>query len=500
MQNEYKQLKSIMGEVSDLNSVLLLLSWDHQVNMPPGGAKMRGVQMSTIGKLAHIKVTAPEVGELLEKLKSHAKNLDPDSDEARTIKETSRTYDRLTKVPAEFVAEMTELRSTAMHAWQEARQESDFSKFEPYLEKIISLSRQYSDFFAPYDHPYDPLIDRFEPGMKTAALKSIFDELRPKQVALLKKIVAKPQVDDSFLHQEFDEDKQWEFGIEAVTEIGFDWHHGRQDKSTHPFTSNTSMFDVRITTRFDPGFFNTSFFATLHECGHGLYELGINPDYARTTLGVATSLGMHESQSRMWENLVGRSHDYWIYKYPKLQKMMPEQFADTDLEDFYRGINKAEPSLVRVEADEATYNLHIMLRFELELALIEGELDVNDLPDAWNSRMQEYLGITPSNDAEGVLQDIHWSDDSVGYFPTYTLGNIISVQLWEKIKADIPDLHKQIRRGEFNELLAWNREKIHHPGNKYEPQELVERVTGSKIDPQPYIGYLETKFGEIYGF
>jgi carboxypeptidase Taq len=361
------------------------------------------------------------------------------------------------------------------------------------------LRRRYTQLFAPFDHIYDPLLDDFEPGMKTREVQAIFDVVRPQQVALVKAIAAQPPVDDSFLHLAYDEKKQWDFGVEVITAFGYDWSRGRQDKSPHPFTQSFNIDDVRITTRFSSNFLNPALFGTMHEAGHALYELGVDHALGRTPLAGGASLAVHESQSRMWENLVGRSLPFWEHFYPRLQQVFPEQLGGVGLMQFYRGVNKVQPSLIRVEADEATYNLHIMLRLEIEIGLIEGTLLVKDLPEIWNSRMQEYLGVTPPNDAVGVMQDVHWSSGLVGYFSTYALGNLVSAQLWEKIQADIPDLSEQIRRGEFATLLGWLREKVHCYGSRYEPQDLVQRVTGSKIDPAPYLRYLTKKYSEIYG-
>jgi len=397
------------------------------------------------------------------------------------------------------VAEFAQATTLGQQAWIEARSQNDFSRFEPYLKKIVELRREYASFFAPYDHIYDPLLDDFEPGMKTADVKTIFTALRPQQVALIQAIGSRPEIDDSFLCLPYDEQKQWDFGVEVVTKFGYDWKRGRQDKAPHPFTTSFGVGDVRITTRFDPERAASALFSTMHEGGHALYEQGFDPSLRRSPLADSASLAVHESQSRMWENLVGRSLPFWKHFYPRLSELFPEILGNVSLEAFYKGINKVERSLIRVEADEATYNLHVMLRLELEIALMEGSLEVHDLPDAWNTRMQEYLGLTPPNDALGVLQDIHWSGGMIGYFPTYALGNLISVQLWEKINADIPDLTNQIERGEFAELLGWLREKIHVHGAKFEPQELVQRVTGTKITPEPYIRYLTAKYGEIYG-
>jgi len=499
MESKLKQLKTLLGEVADLRAVSALLGWDQQTYMPPGGAEDRGNHLATIDQLAHVKFTSDEVGKLLDELEPWAAMLAPDSDDARLIKVTRREYDKNTKVPAEMVAEFAQITTSAYSVWQEAKAENNFAKFQPYLEKVVDWRRRYAALFAPYDHVYDPLLDDFEPGMKTAEVKAIFEVLRPQQVALIQAISKRPQVDDAFLHQPFDEKKQWDFGVEVITKFGYDWNRGRQDKTVHPFTSNFGINDVRITTRFIPDYFSSGLFSTTHETGHALYEQGIDQALGRTPLAAGASMALHESQSRMWENLVGRSRPFWEGFYPRLQEYFPAQLGNVSLDTFYKGINRVEPSLIRIEADEATYNLHIMLRLETEISLMEGRLEVKDLPEVWNTRMQEYLGLTPPDDAHGVLQDVHWSSGLMGYFSTYALGNLVSAQLWERINADIPDLTGQIRRGEFSALLGWLREKVHRHGAKLEPQELVQRVTGSKIDPAPYVRYLKSKYGEIYG-
>ena len=499
MEAKLQRLKTLLGEVVDLHRAAALLGWDQETYMPPGGAAHRGQQLATLSRLAHIKFTSDEIGQLLDDLQPYVDQLDPDSDEARLIKVTRRDYDKATRVPPELVAEMSKAASEGQMAWREAKAESNFARFRPYLERIVALRQEYARLFAPYDHIYDPLLDDFEPGMKTAQVRDIFAALRPQQVELIRAIAERPQVEDGFLYLDYDEQKQWDFGVEVVTRFGYDWQRGRQDKSTHPFTTSFGMHDVRITTRIHRNNLASGLFSTLHDGGHALYEQGIDPALDRTPLARGASLAVHESQSRLWENLVGRSRAFWEHFYPRLQEIFPTQLGNVSLDAFYKGINKVQPSLIRVEADEATYNLHIMLRLELEIALMEGSLEVKDLPEAWNARMQEYLGLTPPNDAQGVLQDIHWSMGSLGYFSTYALGNLISVQLWEAMQRDIPDIEAQIRRGEFEALLGWLREKVHRHGAKFEPQELVKRITGSEITAEPYVRYLRTKFGEIYG-
>ena len=499
MSEKFIKLKTLIAEVSDLSMAQAVLGWDQQTYMPAGGAEARGHQLATLSSLSHQKFTSPKIGKLIEELKAEFTDTDPDSDDARYLKVVSKDYDQATKVPSDYVAKFARLTARGHESWAKAREASDFSIFQTDLEEIVEMRKEYVEFFPPADHPYDTLLDEFEPGMKTAEVQEIFGVLRERQVELLKNIADAKQVNDDFMHINYPEKQQWDFGVEVATAFGYDWNRGRQDKSVHPFTTSFGINDVRITTRFMEDFFPSALFGTMHEAGHGLYELGVNQDYERTPLASGASLGVHESQSRLWENLVGRSMPFWEHFYPRLQETFPTQLGNITLPDFYKGINKVESSLVRVEADEATYNMHIMLRLELEIAMIEGSVEIKDLPELWNTKVEEYLGITPPNDAQGVLQDIHWSFGGLGYFSTYALGNLISVQLWEKINEDIPNLDEEIRKGEFSALLTWLRENVHTHGRKYEPQELVQKVTGSKITPEPYLRYLEGKYSEIYG-
>ena len=499
MEEKIARLKTLLAEWYDLDKAAALLGWDQQTYMPVKGIDARGQQIGTLSKIAHQRITSDEVGRMLEELQPYAAQLHPDSDEARLVKVTQREYNKKTRVPPAMIAELAELTAAGFATWQVARAESNFALFQPQLEKIVDYRRRFAALFAPYDHIYDPLLDEYEPGMKTAQVQAIFSALRPQQVELIRSITASPQVDDSFLRQGFEEQKQWDFGVEVVTKFGYDWQRGRQDRAAHPFTTSFAIDDVRITTRFVQGYVGSALFSTMHETGHAFYELGFDRALYRTPLADRSSMAIHESQSRLWENLVGRSLPFWEHFYPRLQAYFPAQLGNVSLTSFYKGINRVEPSLIRVEADEATYNLHIMLRLELEIALMEGSLEVKDLPEAWNARMQEYLGLTPPNDALGVLQDIHWADGYIGYFSTYALGNLVSAQLWECVNADIPDLTGQIRSGRFDDLLGWLNEKIHRHGAKLEPQELVERVTGSGIDSAPYVRYLRTKYSQIYG-
>lgn len=498
MSEKLEKLKTLLAEVADLDHAASVLSWDQQVNMPPGGHEARGQQLAALGKIAQEKFISDEIGRLIEDLKQEFAGADPASDEAAMIRVAARNYDKARRVPPEFVAEQAVVTSRAFEAWMEAKGKSDFSIFQPHLEKVTELVKRYISFFPPADHPYDTLLDDYEPGMKTADVKAIFDALRPKQVELIKAIASAKQVRDDFLFRKYNERKLNDFGVDVITEFGYDWNRGRQDRAPHPFETTFSVNDVRITTRFEADNPLAMLFSTMHESGHAMYEQGVNPAFERTVLMGGASLAVHESQSRLWENLVGRSLPFWEHFFPAFKKTFPAQLDGVGVKAFYKAINKVEPSLIRVNADEATYNLHIMLRLELEIAMVEDKVALKDLPEIWNTKMREYLGVTPPNDAKGVLQDVHWSYGSIGYFSTYALGNLVSAQLWEKINRDIPNLDDQIREGDFSELLGWLRTNIHRHGQKFEPQVLVEKVTGSKIAAEPYVRYLTKKYSGIY--
>ncbi|MFN3491504.1 MAG: carboxypeptidase M32 [Anaerolineales bacterium] len=496
MSDKLNRLKEIIGEVSDLNRAASVLGWDQQVNMPPMGSEARGQQLATLGKIAQEKFTADEVGQLLEDLKKEY--TDVETDEGAMIRVAARNYDKAKRVPASFVAEQAVAAAKAFEAWVEAKKKSDFKIFLPFLEKNVELVKKYVSFFPPADHPYDVLLDDYEPGMKTAEVQEIFGNLRPKQVELIKAISEAKQVKDKFLHKKYNEEKLWKFSEKIIAKFGYDFNRGRQDKAPHPFETTFSVNDVRITNRYEEKNPMATLFSAMHECGHALYELGVNPAYERTSLESGTSLAIHESQSRMWENLVGRSLPFWEHFYPDLKKTFSSQLDGVKVKQFYKAINKVQPSLIRVNADEATYNLHIMLRLEIEIGMVDGSIQIKDLPEIWNTKMKEYLGVTPPNDAQGVLQDVHWSYGAIGYFSTYALGNIVSAQLWEKIKKDIKNLDDQIRKGKFEKLREWLRVNIHQYGRKYDPQDIVQKVTGSKIDSAAYVRYLTKKYSDIY--
>ncbi len=497
---KHQQLKARLAEVNDVGRAAALLSWDQQTQMPPAGAEARAYQLGTLSKIAHEMQVADETGRLIEAAAAELDGADYDSDEAGLLRVARRDYDQARRLPPEFVAEFARTTALAHEVWAKARAENKFEDFRPMLEKVFDLARQAAEYLGYTDHIYDALLDQFEPGMKTAQVRAIFDDLKKDLLPLVRALAERlDRVDDSVLRQAFDEDKQRDFSYEVIKRFGYDFQRGRVDRAVHPFAIRFSINDVRITTRYDRNFLNMALFGAMHETGHALYELGVDPALERTPLASGASLGVHESQSRLWENLIGRSRGFWTHFYPALQQTFPAQLGGVSLDTFYRAINKVSPSFVRVEADEVTYNLHIMLRFELEQEVLEGKVKVADLPEVWNARMAEYLGVTPPSDALGVLQDVHWSGGMIGYFATYALGNLISVQLWEKALADVPDIPAQIERGEFGALREWLRQNVHRHGRKYMPDELVGRVTGEGIQSRSYMRYLKTKYGEIYG-
>ncbi|MBI5034191.1 MAG: carboxypeptidase M32 [Chloroflexi bacterium] len=500
MTEELKELKRRLGVVSDLHNAEAVLSWDQQTYMPPKGAVPRSMQMATLGRLAHEHFISDDIGKLLDQVGSENGAHGYDSDEASLLRVTRRDYDKARRVPSAFVEELTRTASIGLEAWTQARMESNFKLFQPHLEKIVELEIQLANYLGYQDRIYDALLDEYEPGMTTRQVEQIFQPLKGELTALVNTLQKKSDaVNDAVLHDEYDEQQQWDFGIAVIKQIGFDFQSGRQDKSAHPFTTGFGIGDTRITTRVDKHFLPMMLFGTIHETGHALYDMGYRPELDRTPLAGGASLGVHESQSRLWENVVGRSRGFWKYWFPRLREVFPSQLADQDAESFYRAINKVAPSFIRVEADEVTYSLHIMLRFEIENMLVERKVKVVDVPELWNAKMKEYLGIVPPDDAQGCLQDIHWSYGSIGYFATYSLGSMFAVQLFEQAQREIPTLLQQIENGEYAELLGWLRKNLHAHGRKFTLDELAKRITGESLQSRSYVAYLKKKFGEIYG-
>lgn len=492
-------MKGILNKLARINQASAVLDWDQQCYMPPGGAEARAEQQAVMGRLHHDLFTSDQVGTLLEKSRAELNGAGPDSDDAALIRVTQRDFDRETKVPGDVVEEFAKTTSLAHETWVKARKANDFEAFRPTLEKVVDLCRQIAEYRGYEDHIYDALMDPFEPGMKTAEVDQIFGDLRPMLVDMVKSIQESPvKADSSIMTREYPVDKQREVCNEVVKLVGYDFDNGRQDEAAHPFCTNFSNKDVRITTRFDEHYLPGSLFASLHEAGHAMYEQGSPDKYEGTPLAGGVSLGFHESQSRMWENQIGRSKEFIGFYFPRLQQTFPGALGNVTADEFHRAANGVAPSLIRVEADEVTYGLHIMLRFELEKMMVEGKVNFRDLPELWNTKMQEYLGVTPDSDANGVLQDVHWSSGILGYFPTYQLGNLISAQLWEKMNGDVPDISEQMSKGEFGAILNWLRTNVHQFGSKYMPKDLIVRATGKPLSSDAYNRYIESKYSEIY--
>jgi carboxypeptidase Taq len=491
---DLRTLRERLAEVSDIYRSMGVLGWDQRVTMPPGGNAARAEALASLGRIAHEKFTDDEIGALLEKLRPLEESLDPDSDDASLIRVTRHDWEKNRKVPAELRAEMLRAGAQGHQIWVKARAENDFAAFLPVLERNLELKKRYVECFEWEDSPYTVLLDDYEPFMKTTEVAEVFDAIKPALSELVKEA---PSVDASFLDVPFDPDKQREFAERLLTTLGFEDGSYRLDPTVHPFCTSFSTRDVRLTTRYQPTGID-SIWSTMHEAGHGLYAHGIAPSLERSPLANAPSLGLNESQSRTWENLVGRSRPFWSHWYEPLQDAFPDQLGEVDLDAFLAGINRAEPGLIRVEADETTYSLHIILRFDLERRLIEGTLEPKDVREAWSEGMRELLGVDVPDDTHGVLQDTHWSGGGIGYFPTYALGNVISLQIWAVVQEALPDLDAQLEAGELEPLSAWLRENLYSLGRKFKPMETLEKVTGSSgIDPEPYLAYLREKLSAL---
>jgi carboxypeptidase Taq len=495
----FEELRRRLAEVSDLARASAILGWDQQTMMPPRGAAGRAEELATLGRVIHERFTSPEIGRLLDELADVEQEQPHDSFEASLVRVTRDDWEKARKVPADLRAEMSRASSLGHQVWVRARAENDFAAFLPVLRQNLELRRRYiACFEGDYDEPYDAALDDYERGMKTAEVRTIFDYLKDHQAPLVH-AVADAEPLPEVQPRTFPIELQKQFELEVVRRFGFDDASWRLDPTVHPFASGAGTQDIRITTRYFESNLD-GLFATMHECGHGLYEHQIDPQLERSPLARGTSLGMHESQSRMWENLVGRSLPFWRFFFPRLQELFPDALRGYDALRWYREVNAVEPSLIRVEADETTYNLHIILRFELEQDLLAESFPLEQLPEEWNRRIWEYLRVEVPDDTHGVLQDVHWSAGALGYFPTYALGNLISAQLWERVTADLPDLAEAFEQGEFGALREWLRENLHRHGRKFTPSETLERAAGAgRIDPEPYVRYLRRKIGEIYG-
>jgi carboxypeptidase Taq len=490
MDQPLAELKDRLGKLTDLRRTEYVLLWDMTVFMPPGGAPTRAAQLATLEGVIHEHVVDERFGELFEALEPYVATFPYDSDDAALVRVAKRDWDRARRVPKGLAVELAQVAAQSYEAWVEARAASDFSAFRPWLERQLDLKRRYVECFAPYDDPYDVLLEDFDHGLRAAEVRRIFEELEPELRALVAEHATEEE--DAFMRGPFPIPAQEALSRELVERFGATWDQFRLDTTVHPFEVTFGLGDIRLTTRYtdvDP----YALFTAMHECGHGLYEWGVSPSLERTPLCNGVSASLHESQSRLWENVVGRSLPFWRWFYPRVQQAFPDRLGDVPLESFHRAVNRVRRTFVRVDADETSYGLHVILRFDLEQRLFSGELDVADLPEAWNARLEELLGITPPNDALGVLQDSHWSGGSFGSFPGYLLGSVLSIQIWNAAHAALPDLEEQIERGEFSALHEWLRENIYALGRKLTPAETVERAVGGPIDPQPYLAYLREK-------
>lgn len=496
MTNPYEALAEKARVIGRLEAVEAMLDWDLETYMPRQGLKARAEQLALVAELMHERKTDPDLGTLLGELDGSV----DDPVQATNVRELRRTHERAVKVPAALIGRIARVSTHAREAWTQARADAEFSVFAPHLQELLELKRELADRVGFTGERYDALLDEFEPGARTADVADTFAGLREPLSTLVKQLNGSSRKPDaSVLHRHFPRADQERFARKLSAAIGFDYDCGRLDVSTHPFCSGTTPSDVRLTTRYDEGFFSAAVFSVLHESGHGVYEQGLDDNHMFTPMGSAVSLGIHESQSRLWENMIGRSRAFWEHFYPECQATFSKSLGDVSLDAFVGAINAVSPSYIRVEADEVTYGLHIILRFELEREMIEGKVAVKDIPEAWNTRMVELLGITPPSDREGCLQDIHWSMGTFGYFPTYALGNLYAAQFHSAAGRAIPDLEDRVRRGDFATLLDWLRDNIYRHGQRYRAGELVRNVTGSELSTEPFMTYLREKFSPIYG-
>lgn len=502
---KFDALHSKMQTLSDLDGLGGLAYWDMQTHMPPAGAPVRGERLATLTSIAHSMLTEKATGELIAGAEDFARGHGEESVEFAIWREFKRQYDKATVIPTELAADIQRASSQGHVAWVQARKNNDFKSFKPYLQKNLDLLHQVVELSRSL-HPnstddYDILLDDYEPGMKTSDIADVFDHFKSGAKPLVEQVSAHiGDGRDASTFNTFPADLQEKLVRKIVKQVGFTDDEWDLTTTAHPFANPMSIHDIRITTKFDEKFFNPSFFGTMHEFGHGLYENQVNSDFDRTILARGVSMAWHESQSRMWENLVGRSLPFWKWAAPKVQEIFPEQFAGMSSEDIYRAVNVMGPSLIRIEADELTYNYHIIIRFELEREILAGTVSIDDLPEAWNAKYKEYLGVDVPSDSDGVLQDVHWSGGSIGYFPTYALGNILGAMLWQRITTDLPNLESEFEVGEFSSLRNWSRENVHSYGSLLTPTALMDKVLGvRKLDAQPQLDYLTAKVNELYG-
>jgi carboxypeptidase Taq len=498
--SQLKQLKERLAEVTALGQAAGLLGWDQHTYMPDGAAEGRSEQLAVLGKVVHEKFTDDAVGRLIDGAAREVEALSDESLDKQLVRMASHDYALSRKIPSDLVAEDARVTAMAQSVWAVARKNNDYASFAPWLTKNIDIARRKVEYYGYEEEPYDALLNLYEPKMKTSDVRTLFAQVRPVVVSIVKKIVESGNdVDTSILTRDYPEEAQEAFSKRIVAKFGYDFNRGRLDRTVHPFASSFGRDDCRITTRFDKNFLPMAMMGTFHEAGHAMYEQNTGADLVLTPLAAGCSNSLHESQSRLWENIVGRSRGFWRAEYAGLQATFPQALSPDDAEPLFRALNKIEPSLIRVEADEVTYNLHIILRFELEQLLLSGELSVADAPDAWNAKVREYLGIDPPNDTEGILQDVHWAMGGMGYFPTYSLGNFLSAQLFETAIAAKPEIPSDIANGSYASLFDWLVENVWKYGRRYFPQEMITKATGRELETAPYLKYLTSKFGDIYG-
>ncbi len=504
----YDDFQKHIAELNDILNAISILKWDARTQMPSGGAQTRGYQLATLSRIAHEHFAGDKTARILDMVEAEIAHEDADSYRVRAVRQTRKYYDIVRRIPVELAARKATLAPVAEHVWAEARRNNDFQSFAPYLQQSIDLSKEQAEAIGYSEHPYDALLLEYEPSMTAATLKVLFGELKAGLLPLFQRIVAndKPLEKDLWAY-EYPIDQQKAFGLEIAQRFGYDLQRGRLDIAPHPFEISFTRNDVRITTRYNLNYLPQALYGTLHETGHGLYEQGVDPTLTRSALTTdflgqyavgGTSYGTHESQSRLWENLIGRSRAFWEVHFDRLRAIFPEQMRDANPDLLYRAVNRVHPSLIRVEADEVTYNLHIMLRFEIEIALLEGKLKVADLPEAWNAKMQDYLGVQPPTDSSGVLQDIHWSAGILGSFPTYTIGNVMSAQFMGAARQQVSGLDAALKQGDYAPLLGWLQQNIYCHGRAYDAQELLMRTSGNEMNVKPYLAYLEGKYTELY--
>ncbi|WMX16898.1 MULTISPECIES: carboxypeptidase M32 [unclassified Aureispira] len=499
IRKQYEQYVAHLQKIQDLNSTLALLHWDNEVNAPPKGAQIRGQQIATLSATVHEWATSPEFGGLLVNLNDNRQALS--ENEAKNVELSLALYNKEKNLSTEFVTAFSKARTNAFQAWLKARKAKDYSLYKNELSVMIELLKEKAELIGYDEHPYDALIDEFEKGATVAQLDVLFGDVRQQLVAFAKEIQAKGKPSEkSFLNRHYDKQKQWDFGIELLTQMGYDFEAGRQDISEHPFTTTFSSKDVRVTTRIEEDNPIEMIGGCVHEGGHALYEMGLPAKYYGLPLGMPTSLGIHESQSRLWENQVGLSLAYWKANFPRMQELFPASLGDITIEQFYKAINQLEPNYLRTIADEIHYHLHVLIRYEIEKGLIEGTYDVDSLETVWNQKYKDFLGLDVPHPTYGILQDVHWAEGLFGYFPTYSLGSFYAAQFYSKAKEDIPNLEAEIAQGNMKPLLEWLRYHIHQHGQKYTSEELCQRITGEGLNLSYFMNYAREKYAIIYDF